>query len=312
VLGWTGRPKGGRHGEDVRDRFWDALRSGACVAAGARAAGVSRTTGGAWLAEAGGMVPKLSREEPESRLRFVDRCRIEELLKAGHASARIAVLLGRHRCTISRELARGGGPQQYRAVAAQGVAEQARLRPKERKLETNPRLLAAVVAGFKRRHSPEQIAGRLRRDHPNDPEMWVSHETIYQALYVQPRGELAREIRATIKAGKALRSGREHRLNQGPAGLGAWPDRGHDQHLRTARRSRRPSRSRPLGPDHRCEQPLSDRHHGGTDRRVRDASPPARRPHRRNRGRRAQHHHHHPAPSAAQVADLMGVTGPRA
>ncbi len=82
-------------------------------------------------------------------------------------------------------------------------------RPKARKLENNPVLLAEVVARLEQRHSPEQIASRLRQDFPDDPEMWVSHETIYQALYVQPRGELARLVKT------ALRTGRTQRKQQG-------------------------------------------------------------------------------------------------
>ncbi|BBY07252.1 hypothetical protein MNVI_44460 [Mycobacterium noviomagense] len=81
--------------------------------------------------------------------------------------------------------------------------------PKPRKLESNPALLGEVVQRLEQRHSPEQIAGRLREDFPDDPEMWVSHETIYQAMYVQPRGELARQVKA------ALRTGRTQRKPQG-------------------------------------------------------------------------------------------------
>jgi transposase, IS30 family len=89
------------------------------------------------------------------------------------------------------------------------VVEANRKRPKTRKLQDNAALLARVLRGLEQRHSPEQIAGRLRADFPDDPQMWVSHETIYQALYVQPRGELARLVKA------ALRTGRTQRKRQG-------------------------------------------------------------------------------------------------
>ena len=97
----------------------------------------------------------------------------------------------------------------YRARFAQDIVDAASARPKPRKLESNPALLAEVVQRLEQRHSPEQVAARLREDFPDDPEMWVSHETIYQALYVQPRGELARQVKT------ALRTGRTQRKHQG-------------------------------------------------------------------------------------------------
>lgn len=96
-------------------------------------------------------------------------------------------------------------------------SRRARARPKTRKLETNDELRAQVVEGLAKNWSTQQIAARLRLDHPGDKEMRVCHETIYQAIYVQPRGGLAREVKAAIKRGKVLRHGREHRKHQ--AGL---------------------------------------------------------------------------------------------
>ena len=104
----------------------------------------------------------------------------------------------------------GGRPARgIRARIGQDVAEANLKRPKARRLDERPALLAEVLRGLQQRHSPEQIAGRLREGFPNDPEMWVSHETIYQALYVQPRGELARLVKT------ALRTGRTRRKHQG-------------------------------------------------------------------------------------------------
>ena len=147
---------------------------------------------------------------------FIDRCRIEDLVKAGYLPATIADLLGRPRSTITRELARGrpDGRARYRAVIAQDRVDQNRRRAgRPAKLVPGSRLFAEVVERLAQRHSPEQIAGRLRRDFPDDPEMWVSHETIYQALYVQPR-------RRAGPAGQrpALRTGRTRRKPPGPAG----------------------------------------------------------------------------------------------
>ena len=85
------------------------------------------------------------------------------------------------------------------------MAEDNAKRPKRRKVQSCPALLTEVVGRLKKRHSPEQIAGRLREDFPDDPEMWVSHETIYQAVYVQPRGELAKEVKSALRTGRVSR-----------------------------------------------------------------------------------------------------------
>ncbi len=111
----------------------------------------------------------------------------------------------RHPDTVGREIDRGMTRSGYRATVGQDVAQTNRQRPKTRKLEANSALLDEVVARLKRHDSPEQIAGRLRLDFPDDPEMWVSHETIYQALYVQPRGELARLVKQALRSGKTQR-----------------------------------------------------------------------------------------------------------
>ena len=140
---------------------------------------------------------------------FLERCRLEELLEAGHSQAAAARLLGRDRSTIGREARRGATSSGYRARVGQDAADANAKRPKPRKLDTHPALLKQVVRRLRKRHSPEQIANRLREDFPDDPEMWVSHETIYQAMYVQPRGELARLVKT------ALRSGRTQRKPQG-------------------------------------------------------------------------------------------------
>ena len=208
-----GRARNGPLTAEVRVRFWDALRGGVSVAAAARTAGASKWTGQRWLSEAGGVIPHLD-DGQGLRIGFVERCRIEELLRAGLLPARIAALLGRARSSIGRELGRCPAGR-YRAVTANGQAAAAKKRPKQRRLETDPTLRAEVVTRLSHHHSPEQVARRLRRDFPNESEMWVSHEMIYQALYVNPRGELAREVKAAIRHGKVLRYGREHRHHQG-------------------------------------------------------------------------------------------------
>jgi IS30 family transposase len=223
ALGLVGRrvtrPWGGRAGEDVRGRFWAELRRGSSIGAAARAAGVARSTGRAWLAESGGVRPRVVNPDLEAAtdagrgvLSFTDRCRIEELSQAGYCPARIAGLLGRPRSTITRELVRGRpeGQGRYRARAGQDHVDRGRRRAgRSARLVEGSRVFNAVVERLQHRHSPEQVAARLRRDFPDDAEMWVSHETIYQALYVRPKSELAKQV------GQALRTGRNRRQTRG-------------------------------------------------------------------------------------------------
>jgi IS30 family transposase len=192
------------------------MHSGATVAEAAVVAGMSEVTGQYWVNKAGyvprTVVPADTEPDPsppKGLMSFVERCRLEQLLETGHTSGQAAGLLGRHRDTIGREMGRGQTVSGYRARVGQDTAEANLKRPKPRHLQGRPALLAEVVARLEQRHSPEQIAGRLREDFPDNPEMWVSHETIYQALYVQPRGELARLVKT------ALRTGRTQRKPQG-------------------------------------------------------------------------------------------------
>ncbi|UKO94026.1 MULTISPECIES: IS30 family transposase [Gordonia] len=188
------------------------------VAAAARAVGVSKAAGRDWFSKGGGVRPATERRDLEAsasvgrgRLTFTDRCRIEELMLAHYRPARIAALLGRPRSTITRELDRGrtNPGQRYRAVIAQAAVENKARRPKVMKLQPGTALWNEVASRLRKRHSPEQISNCLRIDFPSEPEMWVSHETIYQALYVQGRGSLREEIK------RALRSGRVRRIPQG-------------------------------------------------------------------------------------------------
>ncbi|WP_084792204.1 IS30 family transposase [Mycobacterium sp. E136] len=214
---------GTRYSQETREAFWTALRSGSSPTQAAVFAGVSEHTALRWVQQAG-YVPRTplavvsdldTASSPAGPMSFLERCRLEELLERGHSPARAAALLGRHRSTISRETRRGQTASGYRARVGQGSVEANAKRPKPRKLDTNPVLLDQVVQRLKHRHSPEQIAGRLREEFPDDPEMWVSHETIYQSMYVQPRGELARLVKT------ALRTGRTQRKPQGRTPTGA-------------------------------------------------------------------------------------------
>jgi len=149
----------------------------------------------------------------------------------------IAGELGVACSTISRELARGSRQGHYRARWAQQAAERARSRPKPRRLDSDPVLRAEVIARLRMRHSPQQIAGALRREHPHDQARWVSHETIYQALYVQGAGSLRHELaveKATRQGRRTRRprsrlGGRSNRSWIGEAVIGARPAEAGDR-----------------------------------------------------------------------------------
>jgi transposase, IS30 family len=156
-------------------------------------------------------------EPGPGRLTLADREEISLGLHAGESFTVIAGRLGRAVATVSREVGPNGGRDGYRAWRAHLRAWERARRPKGCKLD-NPELAAEVTADLEAWWSPQQIAGRLRRTHPSDPVMWVSHETIYQSLYVQGRGELRREL------ARCLRTGRTRRRPRGPGnGRGKIP-----------------------------------------------------------------------------------------
>jgi IS30 family transposase len=214
AAGYRTDPKhyGTRYSGVVRDRFWEAMHSGATVTEAAVIAGMSEVTAQYWVSKAG-YVPRTvvpadiepDPSPPRGPMSFVERCWLEQLLETGHTPGRAAELLGRHPDTIGRERQRGQTHSGYRARVGQERTDANLKRPKSRHLESRPALLAEVVARLEQRHSPEQIAGRLREDFPDDPEMWVSHEAIYQALFVQGRGSLRRELHQCLRTKRAVR-----------------------------------------------------------------------------------------------------------
>ena len=173
--------------------------------------GVNPRTGRRWLhgdSQKSGVAALPARPGPSARfLSIEDRVVIADLLLAGRSIRSIAAELGRSPSTISREIARNGlGPGRgYRPHAADRRAAARRVRPRVGKIAACPRLRQAIQGMLDDKLSPEQIAARLRREHPDAPELHVSHETIYQALYVQGRGELRRELAGALRTGRAVR-----------------------------------------------------------------------------------------------------------
>ena len=244
-----GRPPGWRR--EHRVRFWAAIAGGLSSEEAAAVAGVASAVGTRWVRQGGGMRTVSASALSGRYLSFAEREEIAIFRAQGCGVREIARRIDRSAATISRELRRNaatrGGRLEYRAGNAQWHADRRARRPKVAKLAANDRLrdyvqdrLAGLVTrpdGEKvpgptvrwigRRHgrradrrwakawSPEQISNRLRVDFPDDETMRISHEAIYQALYVQGRGALRRELSACLRTGRALRVPRARTIGRG-------------------------------------------------------------------------------------------------
>ena len=199
------------------DEIWAGLRAGHAAKPTARALGLSTGTVRAYLVRCGGIRPGPRRRSP-GRLSFADREEISRGLAAGRSLRAIAAGLGRAPSTISREVTAHGGRRRYRAAPADQQAWSRAKRPKPCKLATHPALSAIVGEKLKQRWSPQQIAGWLKTIYPDDPEMQVSHETIYRTLFVQSRGALRKELTAHLRTGRVIRRPQGTRLPDGRGG----------------------------------------------------------------------------------------------
>lgn len=154
-------------------------------------------------------------------LSLSDRLEIAVGVRSGESFTAIAARMGCHVSTVSREVEGRHGRPRYDPEVAHQRAEQRAQRPKPSKLASNPRLYAAVVEGLEKLWSPQQISARLRCEYPNNPEMRVSHETIYRSLFVQGRGELRRELTRYLRSGRTRRKPRNSVNNNAGAILEA-------------------------------------------------------------------------------------------
>ncbi|CCB71745.1 transposase [Streptantibioticus cattleyicolor NRRL 8057 = DSM 46488] len=155
---------------------------------------------------------------PSRYLREDDRIYIADRLREKATVRAIAAELGRSPSTVSREIRRNRHPGngQYRPHAAQARADARRPRPKPGKISQNPELRRFIQDRLHLRWSPEQICQALRAQFPQRPEMHVVHETVYQALYVQGRGELRRELARALRTGRARRKPRRQAQQRQP------------------------------------------------------------------------------------------------
>ena len=182
-----------------------AVSRGATQAQAAALAGISERSVHSAVGEQGVVVLR-DRVQREGALTLADREEIRVGIAAGEKDTAIARRVGCHRGTIGREIKAGGGRSEYRAFQAQDRADQSARRSQLRWFEQRPWLWEHVVVLLRAgTWSPEQVATRLRRDHPDEPEWWVSHEAIYQAIYVQAKGELRKELKTCLRSGRARR-----------------------------------------------------------------------------------------------------------
>jgi IS30 family transposase len=194
---------------DVIRVFWLGVRAGLVIEEAASVAGVSVTHARSVFREAGGVNPIPAALVKGRYLSFLEREEILDLHARGRGVRSIARTLNRSPGTISRELARGSSRRLgYRPSVGQHKANGARRGPRQAKLAVNGRLRGEVQRRLRLHESPEQIAGRLRIDFPDDEEMRVSAETIYQSLYVQSRGGLSRELTTHLRTGRSMRKTR--------------------------------------------------------------------------------------------------------
>ena len=182
-----------------------AYARGATMLEAGRLAGISYTTV-YWLVEDHGVTMLRDHKPRGNALTVHDREEIWLGVSRGESDAVIGVRIGRHRSVVWREIGNNGGREAYRPFRAQDRADRAACRTRPTWAETRPWLWVIVqYLLITERWSPEQISKRLKRDHPDDEEWWVSHETIYQTIYVQPKGELKTQLVKALRTGRARR-----------------------------------------------------------------------------------------------------------
>lgn len=152
-----------------------------------------------------GGVFRPARRRSRLALSLLEREEISRGIAAGQSIRHIARILGRSASTVSREIRRHGGLRKYRASIADASAWDRARRPKLCRLATNDRLQRLVAEKLSQDWSPEQIAGWLKLNYPDDAMMWISHETIYRSLFIRARGVLKRELISHLRSKQMMR-----------------------------------------------------------------------------------------------------------
>ena len=197
-----------------KTEIWDRWQRGETMSSIGR--GFDRESSSIYplLARTGGIRPP-ERSRSRLALTLTEREEISRSLRAQQSLRRSA-------STISREVRRNGGARQYRAAQSDEAAWDRAQRPKRCKLAGNVYLCRAISAKLTRKWSPQQIAGWLMREHPDDEDKRVSHETIYRSLFIQTRGVLKKELLAHLRATRSIRRSRHATLKR--SGLGRFND----------------------------------------------------------------------------------------
>jgi transposase, IS30 family len=204
---------------DERAEIWDRIRAGESIPTIAESFGRYPSAVRKLLMATGGVRPR-ERHRSERNLSLDEREEISRGLATGSSLRSIAARLGRAPSTVSKEVLRNGGVGAYRACPADRRADRQARRPKTPKLARCPKLRRQVEAKLELEWSPVQISRWLAIEHAHDPEMRVSHETIYLSLYVQGRGALRKELHQALRTGRAMRRPKR-RL---PTGRGVIPN----------------------------------------------------------------------------------------
>lgn len=197
-------PSGPYYTAAEKAEIWERRRRGESASVIARGIGRHRNAVREYLKQTGGVRPRPRRRSPRE-LSVVEREEISRGLAAGESCRRIAGRIGRAHTTVAREVGRNGGRHRYRAAEAEKATLRRHRRPKPSKFKLSPGLRAAVVERLEKNWSPEQISAWLKLEYPDDPEMQVSHETIYLSLYVQSRGTMRKELARHLRTHRSFR-----------------------------------------------------------------------------------------------------------
>lgn len=200
-----------------RAELWDRWRRGESISSISRSLDRRSHSGVQQIIAIRGGIAPLKRHRAITALRLDEREEISRGLAAGLPIRGIARDLGRSPSTICREIARNGGARGYRATRADKQAWDRALRPKRCRLACHGQLRRRVAQKLAQQWSPEQIAGWLKRQHPSDPGMRISHEAIYRSLFIQSRGVLKKELTAHLRTQRQMRhaKGAQTRTGQG-------------------------------------------------------------------------------------------------